>query len=265
MSERLAPEERELRTLLERAVPQLPAPAQRLESVRERVRRRRRRRAAGLSVATLLAVAAAGLLVPSLGDPDGPSRATGISLAPPASDGSPSGGTASGLGPTSGTPTPLPDPSTHFALLDGLRLRVPADWSVLQAPGSPTVYVSTQRLGLPPDKCANPLDGFCTPLVRTLDADSVLVQLRLTKGLLTTGSPGNKESTDKLVEEGDTGVAPEGLLSACAAVGGTQQLGAPIIDGSGAGVLVVATACLSHPSPEREAQVRQLLTSASFD
>src|SRR4051812_30311075 len=53
-----AADEQELRALLERAVPQLPAPAQRLERVRERLRRRRRRRTAAVTGGAVLALAA---------------------------------------------------------------------------------------------------------------------------------------------------------------------------------------------------------------
>jgi hypothetical protein len=260
-----AREEQELRVLLERAVPQLPAPAQRLESVRERVRRRRRRRAAGLSATAVLAVAAAGLLLPGATDPGGspPPDATGT-LAPTVA------GTASGTAsdPAAGSAPPTAVPTTtgeatfaptamprRFPTLSGLRVAVPAKWSVLVAHDSPRAYVSSQDLALPQAGCATQRDDFCTPLVRMLDTDGVLVQFTLSL---------DQGMADKARGPGRTGVTGESVVDACRAVGGTEQLGALLADGSGSPAVVVATACLADPTPEQETRARELIAGADF-
>jgi hypothetical protein len=247
-----APEERELRVLLEHAVPTLPAPAQRLESVRERVRRRRRRRAAGLSATVVLAIAAAGLLLPGPGDRDGGGAPLATTtLAPPASGSAP---TASAT--TDGPTAPPGYTAGHFDNLAGLGLVVPDAWTVLSAPDEPRAYVSSQSLGLPKGGCAHQLDDFCTPLDHTLKPDGVLVQFTLAydKGLAM--------KTPLRGEDGS--VRTEGVLSACRAVGGTAELGRTVIDASGSSVVVAATACLAHPRPAQEARVRALLAGADF-
>ncbi|MEE4546675.1 hypothetical protein V2S66_32510 [Streptomyces sp. V4-01] len=250
-----APEsaERELRALLERAVPQLPAPAQRLESVRERVRRRRRRRAAGTSLTAVLAIAAAGLLLPGLGDRDGGGRLDATSLAPPASGSAP---TASGGAPAEGATAPPGSTTVPFPDVAGLQVVMPQEWNALTASDDARGYVSTQTLGLPEGGCAHQLDDFCTPLDRTLAKDGVLVQFTLSF---------NKATADKLRVRGSgMAVAAEPVVDACHAVGGTEQLGTTIVDGSGSGVVVVATACLSHPRGRQEARVRTLLSTTFF-
>jgi hypothetical protein len=245
------PEERELRALLERAVPQLPAPAQRLESVRARVRRRRRRRAAGLSGAAALAVAVAGLLVPgavgqgpaSPAPPGGPTA-----FAPPAS-----GGTH----PASSGPPATVDASVrtrHFTKLGGLELRLPRAWPVLAPGGSTSVWVSSQALALPKGGCAGALDGFCTPLERVLEPGGVLIQF----GLVLDQSRADKARAVRV------GAGDESLVTACRSVGGTVQVGTELTDRSGSAVLVVATACLSHPGPAQRARVHDILTTADF-
>ncbi len=268
-----AREEQELRVLLERAVPQLPAPAQRLESVRERVRRRRRRRAAGLSATAVLAVAAAGLLLPGATDPGGspPPDATGT-LAPtvPGTLGPTSPGAASGTAsdPAAGSAPPTAVPTTPwdatsaptampraFPTLSGLRVAVPATWSVLVAQDSTRAYVSSQDLALPKGGCAGQRDDFCTPLVRMLDTDGVLVQFTLSL---------NQSMADKARGAGRSGVSGESVLGACRAVGGTEQLGAMLADGSGSPAVVVATACLADPTPEQETRARELIAGADF-
>jgi hypothetical protein len=255
-----APEsaEYELRVLLERAVPQLPAPAQRLESVRERVRRRRRRRAAGMSVTAVLAIAAAGLLLPGLADRDGgppPLATTG--LAPPASGSAPAAsGGAPTASPTGSATAPPGYAVMPFSDVAGLQLVMPREWNALTASDTPRGYVSTQALGLPKGGCAHQLDDFCTPLDRTLAKDGVLVQFTLAY---------NKATADKLrVRSADMSVEPEPVVAACRAVGGTEQLGTTLVDASGSDVVVVATACLSHPRGQQEARVRALLSTASF-
>jgi hypothetical protein len=248
--ERIAAEEQELRVLLERAVPQPSVPAQRLESVRARVRRGRRRRAAGLSAAVVAAVAAAGLLVPGLGGPSAGPRPGATVLEPPASGSVAPTGTAAR---PSATEAQAAWPA-HFGQLSGLLLRLPAGWSVLDAPDKVTSYASSQALGLPPDGCAHPLDDFCTPLARTLTPGGALMQLRLWS---------NPEMAGKL-RSFPPQVGPTALVAACRAVGGTEELGTSLVDHSGDAIVVRATVCLAHPTAVQRARIRQVLTQATF-
>ncbi|MDX3238480.1 hypothetical protein PV392_22880 [Streptomyces sp. ME03-5709C] len=143
--------ERELRVLLERAVPQASAPHDRMAQIRRRVRRRRRRRAAAGAMAVLggvTAVVAAALLRPV--DPATPGDvlpAASPSRAVPA---------PGFLAPTP-TPTPTRTPGTDssYALvridaLSGLRLKLSGTgWTSLatRAPdGLVTGFVGAQPL-----------------------------------------------------------------------------------------------------------------------
>ncbi|MFC4034260.1 hypothetical protein ACFO3J_22685 [Streptomyces polygonati] len=265
------PGEDELRVLLERAVPHLPSPAQRLERVRERVRRRTRRRAAGLSVAAVLVVAAAGLLLPGVrtgGDTSAAPTvaATGArvtTLAPPASDSVPAGPSASGTAPgrlatdppTPTTPISYPYRRTGFPGLTGLSLRLPAGWSSLQPAGADTDFVSSQPLGLPENGCAHALDDFCTPLAYRLHPGSgVLMMLQVRhNGLM----------ADKFRQMARQ-LSAEPPVEACRTVGGTTQWGSLIVDGAGSDVVIEATVCLAGPTPSLTARVRDMLLTAEF-
>jgi hypothetical protein len=242
-------EETELRVLLERGVPQLPAPAQRLERVRDRVRRRARRRTAGLSVAAVMAVAAAGLLLPGgrtgdrSADPDPPAVSTFV----PAGSGTPS--------PSEGPTSEAGYRVTDFPALAGLRLSLPSSWYTLKPAGSDSDYAASQPLALPQDACVHPLDGFCTPLVRSLGHGGVLMMLQLDK---------NQGLADKMRLFGRQ-VGVDAVVSSCRHVGGTDQLSVTMVDGSGSPVVVTATACLARPTGPQQAQVRDVLMNAEFN
>jgi hypothetical protein len=265
--------------LLERFVPHLPAPAQRLENVRARLRRRRGRRAAGMATCAVLAVTAAGLLVPGLrtaaGSPDAAGRGAGpasAASAPASATASapPGAGPGSGSAPGSGAATspqttgqPTGQPTgpalpgytlVPFGTGDALRLRVPPGWSTMAPPGSSTVYVSSQDLALPPDNCARPLDGFCTPLARMLAADGVLLAVELRFGPEVTGKYRATRPT----------VVTEPLLDACRAVGGTKELATVVPEPPGSDAVLTATACLSRPSAPQEERARVLMSTADF-
>jgi hypothetical protein len=242
-------EERELSALLERVVPQLPAPAQRWERVRDRVRRRRRRRAAALSATAAVAVAAAGLLLPDLGGTSGtpvsPARAN-ASRAPTSSD------------PPAGPPTATPTatlPSAYrvytFPDLAGLRVGMPPHWGSVET-GPDTQYVSSQGLGLPEGGCGHPLDDFCTPLVEQLHRGGALVRLRVEhNSLMAAKFPAPKVSSSP-------------PLAACRSVGGTEQMSALFARGPGSDLVVEEMACLSRPTDAQRAQVRDVMTTAGF-
>jgi hypothetical protein len=264
VAERLS--EDELRVLLERAVPQLPAPPQRLERVRERALRRRRRRTVGVAATAVVAVALAGLVLPGLGDRSGDRVPDAVrTLAPSAAGGAPS---ATDLTPTGSDPTPTvdggasrPPPTSapalgpfHFTELAGLQLDLPVGWYTLAPPKAGATYVSSQPLGLPKDGCLHPLDGFCTPLVRTLAPDGVLMMLSLSH---------NQAVADKIRTGGRT-VSTTGMVTSCRSVGGTVQLGGLIADMSGSDVLIQVTVCLAGPTAARQAQVQDALTAADF-
>jgi hypothetical protein len=252
-------EERELSALLERAVPQLPSPVQRLERVRERMRRRRRRRAAAAASATaVVVVAGAGLLLPGLGgDPGASGRRTDA-----ATTWSPGASSGTAGPPVADGPTPAVTGSTappgyrlySFPELAGLRLKFPLSWFTLTAPVPGNEYVSTQPLGLPKGGCVHPLDDFCTPLVRKLNRGGMLVQLEISH---------NQAMADKLRLTG-WAVSPTKTVTACRTVGGTEQLTVEFPDRSGSDVLIEATACLSQNTVAQQARLRDVLTTADF-
>ncbi|SDM93810.1 hypothetical protein [Actinacidiphila guanduensis] len=247
-----AGEEDELRVLLARVVPQLAPPPQRMARVRERLRRRRRRRAAG-AVAVVAAAVTAAVLLPGAGD--GPGSLGPTPPTSPQAAGTPTAVAGPATGPSASTQPPSYAADARvFGELTGLRLELPKGWHTLTAPKQSTAFVSSQALGLPGDGCFHPLDDFCTPLVRQLTPGGTLIQFALEH---------NQGMADKARLRGDLpGARP--LLTACRTVGGTSQLAAEIADGSGSDVLVVATACLSHPTPEQDALARQILSSADF-
>ncbi|MEU4096771.1 hypothetical protein [Streptomyces sp. NPDC026673] len=120
--------ERELGVLLERAVPQMPAPADRMSQIRRRVQRRRKRRLAAATAGTAAVVGAAlltlgGVFVPGAGDPH---REASV---PPAAAPTVPSPEASGSGGPS--PTRAADGATTVHLKDmyGLTLRLPRGWT----------------------------------------------------------------------------------------------------------------------------------------
>jgi hypothetical protein len=253
--------EDELRVLLERAVPQLPAPAQRLERVKERARRRRRRRVAGVSATAVVAVAAAGLVLPGLGSTSGaPAPPAVTSLAPPASGSAPTDGVPREPTPTASDATTAPPSGEqaatgyHFAELAGLDLMLPPHWSTIAAPKTGAVFASSQQLGLPPDGCVKPLDGFCTPLVRRLDRGGVLMMMTVEHNTLLA----------QKYRVGVRPVTPSTVVGACRTVGGTAQTSAVIPDAAGSDVIVQVSVCLARPSDGQQSRIDDALANADF-
>jgi hypothetical protein len=244
-------EEAALRALLERAVPTPPAPAQRLEGVRARIRRRRRRRAAAVAGTAVLALAAGLAVVPGLVR----TRGSAPEARRPAHS-APAGGMAAPTPPASGTPA-TPASGYRPAGLGGLALRPPHKWHVLQDPDTASVFLSNpaQPLALPEGGCAHALDGFCTPLVRALGKGGALVMFKRQPG---------KAALDGKLDGYATTVTAEDPYSSCRAVGGTYQLSRTVVGPDGSALLVWATACLSHPSASQAAVVRELLATAAF-
>lgn len=250
--------EDELRVLLERAVPQPAAPPQRLERVRERVRRRRRRRTAVVTGSAALAVAAALLAVPGLVRPQGGAApvvvATGGRAERPAT---PPASSVPEEPPSTEPPTPAAGYGDYRPPgMDGLRLRLPPGWRALSdpAPGTGELFVSSQALALPASGCRHALDGFCTPLARTLGSGGALLMFQLDH---------NQGMADKLRLFG-TPIGEEAPYKACRTVGGTRQLGASIVDQAGSSTVVTVTACLAQPSAAQLAQAEAVVTTAAF-
>ncbi|NJP43131.1 hypothetical protein [Actinacidiphila epipremni] len=238
-------EEAALRALLERGVPQLGAPAQRLERVRERVRRRRRR-AAAVAGGAVLAVAAGLLAVPGLVRTGG-----GVSAAPPAGV---RGSTPPATAPTGTTMPPATGEGGYRpAGMGGLLMRMPAGWHTLPDPATSSVFTSTQDLALPEGGCAHARDGFCTPLVRALAKGGALVMFREQKY----GQAGKMHDLALPVEE-------QAPYQACRTVGGTRQLTRTLPDESGSDLVVWIVACMAEPTDEQFAAARQILSTAAF-
>jgi hypothetical protein len=243
--------EDEVRALLERVVPHLPAPAQRLDRVRMLVRRRRRRTAA-VTVGAVLAVAAVvavpGAAVPHGGGTEPAVVATG---GPSVAATTPAGHRPATDGPRA---TPASDGGYRPAGMDGLRLRPPPGWKILPDPATGSVFLSSQALVLPEGGCAHALDGFCTPLARVLAGNGALVMFRLSH---------SKVQASKF-ESFEVPLADEEPYSSCRAVNGTRQAGRTMAGSAASGTVVWATACLAHPSAPQLARVRDLLASADF-
>ncbi|MFD5895184.1 hypothetical protein [Streptomyces sp. NPDC060366] len=163
-------QEEELRVLLERAVPRLPAPEERLRRVRERAgRSRRRRRVARTAVVAVTGLVVAGTFLPGFlrGDP------------------------GEGAPPASPAPTVTADGATgvravRFPDLRDLTLRLPTGWQALAVPGDPAHatdprgFVADHRVPTIASTCGDGQRSGCDPF-RALRPGGVLVSLDLRK------------------------------------------------------------------------------------
>ncbi|MFE0631453.1 hypothetical protein ACFW3D_31405 [Streptomyces sp. NPDC058864] len=119
-------DEWELSVLLERVVPQNPAPHDRMAQIRRRVRRRRRRRVAAGALAALGGVTAAAVAAAALLQPAGPVTPRGQDVLPAAP---PTRGA-----PAPGSPSPVPSPTepayvlVSVDALSGLVLKLPGPY-----------------------------------------------------------------------------------------------------------------------------------------
>ncbi len=256
VTERDGPEQ-ELRILLERAVPQPPAPPQRLERVRERVGRRRRRRTAAVTGSAVLAAAAGLMAVPGLVRPQAGGAAPVVATGGQADKRpTPSAGVTGQPTPAPGTAGPQASDGVYRPTgMDGLRLSLPSGWQTLPDPATRSVFVSSQALALPENGCAHALDDFCTPLARRLGRGGTLVMFRL---------DGSQDQADKLQHfGGEAGEVGEELpYTACRTVGGTRQLGTSVVGEAGSSTVVRVTACLAQPSSAQLALAEDLLSTA---
>ncbi|WP_051707300.1 MULTISPECIES: hypothetical protein [unclassified Streptomyces] len=172
-------EDAELRVLVQRVVPHLEAPADRMWQVRRRVRRRRRLRAAAAG-----ALAAAGLgLWLGTGSPGArPDTAPPAATAPAEADGH----------------------LQRFATVAGLTLEVPAGWQALAVPrgeDGAVVYAAAQHLGTDRvaggcgEETTGAADTFaCAPL-SALERGGVLVAFEALDGTTPTAPPASRHAS----------------------------------------------------------------------
>jgi hypothetical protein len=236
--------EHELRLLLERGVPRLGAPAQRMREVRRRVLRRGRRRAAVVGAVAGVVVVAGGLAV--------------LRPGPVPSSAGPPGGAASSTAPGPyRTPKPGPTRPGSEARLGGLTIALPHGWHLTgpHTPSSLVGYAATQPLAAKspcPDAAA---DGFaCAPL-RGLAKGGALIFFRATKQPSGTGAAG------RFTIEG-----PHPPNQDCRALGGDQEVigwGTPP-HGSRDRIAVNAYACLNHAGFGTSEQVVTMLDGALY-
>ncbi|MBM9505834.1 hypothetical protein [Actinacidiphila acididurans] len=240
-------EEDDLRALLERGVPQLPAPAQRLERIRERVRRRRRRRAAGVSALLVTAIAGAGVLLPGGGRDGGAGTEPGAP--PPAA-----AGTAA---PTTDPRTFTPPPTTDKRLVrfgnPALTLRLPPGWQGSEAYGN--VFAASQALW-PQAACAQPTQQMCLPLRHQLAPGGgyLVVSVVKSPGLAAKAVPGKNISPALTVPKD------------CRVEGGTEQWYVMLADPHrpATGKVLTGVYCLARPTAAERRAVQDALLSVSF-
>ncbi|GGO87984.1 hypothetical protein [Wenjunlia tyrosinilytica] len=236
--------------VLSRLPRDLAAPPDRMDRVRDRVRRAGRRRAVGAAATVVPLVALASLALPGIGsDHRGPGPA------------------ASPTAPDPRTVRPRPSyTSLVEKQLHGLRLRMVENWrsvvvrSVGNAPREtpPVVaYVSNGPLDPGSGPCAGALDGIsdgtCLP-VAALGEDTVLISWHIETSPV---------SAEELKGEGT--VVTEPPSPQCSAIGGTSALTLlrPVGRPAPRGVLH-ATACMNIPGDTVRAQTAGILRSARF-
>ncbi|MEV0534802.1 hypothetical protein [Kitasatospora sp. NPDC050463] len=256
--------EDELRVLLQRAAPDLPAPADRMDRVRERAgRTRRRRRVAGLGagltgglVAAVMAAAPATAPAPS-NTVLHPATGGPTSVAPVAEAPSPSPSPAAASSPSvSPSSVPSSRDGTQAVLypeLGRVILDVPRGWSTLimptgRAPKS-TGYTANKPLSAAP--YCPPWQSDCAPL-EALDTDTVLVAVTVLD------DPGHVQKlAGKAPAAEDTALDKD-----CGLRGGTRQLtGHRTVTVGGTAAVVQLTACLNRPSARTVELVQRVVDS----
>ncbi|MFI8180584.1 hypothetical protein ACIF70_08695 [Actinacidiphila glaucinigra] len=211
-------EEWELGVLLERVVPQTPAPHDRMAQIGRRVRRRRRRRMAAGAAAALGGLTAAVVVAAALLQPTDPARPRGQHVVPAASP--------DRAMPAPGSPLPSPTRSTDSAYglvsldaLSGLRLKLPGSgWTslVAKAPDGRVVgFVGAQPLH-ERDECTKQemvAYSVCPP-VGKVAVGGALISFRQVKKLAGGGSLPGRFVVKGVADAGD----------GCRAIGGRREL-----------------------------------------
>ncbi|MFE2744353.1 hypothetical protein ACFXKX_08300 [Streptomyces scopuliridis] len=270
-----AEDERELRILLERAVPRLPAPEGRLHGVRERVtRNRRRRRTAGAAAAAVTGLALAGTLLPAVlraGPESTPPASsapsvtappdTGPSATPPPTT-APSDIESPGTASTDPTPSDTRDARdqrTRFAQVAGLTLRLPDTWQALDVPEDARYkqpargFVSTQRLDPYDQPCPGNDRSLCLP-VEALRPGGALVTLVADSGA----------DLSAKAQEPPALHASDSLSPACRKIAGTQEFTGLIGGVPAPYSAVTVTVCVAGDSPGTVEDVHAMITGADF-
>ncbi|MFE6738266.1 hypothetical protein [Streptomyces tubercidicus] len=222
----------EWRTLLERAVPDLPAPDDRLQQVRWRIRRRRRRRTATFLGG--LAVASVATMVSLLRLPATPDL------------------------PAAPHPTASHDTGTaHYRELSGLTVRLPQGWSASRAKdrstGEALGFAATQPMtGELTCSKERPKDSPCAPPA-ALGRGEALIVFR-------TGA-----TADATAKEGPRLRMSKTLGRLCRTLGATQQgdVSHPLSQSGGRQpVTVHATVCLRDTPAEVRTAAEEITSSA---
>ncbi|MFI1852047.1 hypothetical protein [Streptomyces sp. NPDC020480] len=228
-----------LRALLERAVPRLPAPAQRMGRVRQLVVRRRRRRMAGAVGAAGVAggvVAGVTLAVLGQGPVAGPGDSGAMHQVPAAS------------------PTAVGS-AFRYPGLDGLTVRLPDGWSGLVVRGAgdlgPVGLAGNRPEAVGEDRCTD-LRRYCLVPGGLRRGEGVMV-LR----------PGRTESPEKIGQGARLADTPPG--DSCRRAGGTRELvGRRAAGESRPHELIAVSVCLNRPSADTLEQVRSIFGSAAL-
>ncbi|MEU7239744.1 hypothetical protein [Streptomyces sparsogenes] len=255
--------EGEVRALLERGVPRLAAPSQRMRRVRQLVVRRRRRRVVGVVGAAGVAggVAAAVTLavlghVPGRGP--GGSGATATYQVPAVSP-TATGPVATGPAATSpaATGTAATGPAFRYPGLDGLTVRLPSGWSGRDlgsggGSGADAVGLAGSRpAAVEKDRCTD-IRRYCLAPDELGRGEGLLV-LRL-------GRTNPLGSTGQRVRLMDTRPG-----DSCRLAGGTRELvGWRAAGDSRPHELITASVCLNRPSAVTLEQARSVLRSAAW-
>lgn len=237
-------EENELRILLERAVPRLPAPDQRLRQVRDRIRRRRRRRVGGALTVAVVALATA--VATGLPLHTGTRQPSGTVQIPAAQ--SPTVDVSAAAGP----------PRTDFPVLDGMSLVLPSGWHSLSTfdftTKEPLVYLSSTPLTVVNKPCGSIGSEFCSAVAELKPGGRALVAVHLLK------IPGYSK---KVTRAGR--LQTSGLDEICRDIGGTDQLLTLLPVGpTSPDIELMITACLSGPTTSSLALVQGAVDSVRF-
>ncbi|MEU3185034.1 hypothetical protein ABZ707_12655 [Streptomyces sp. NPDC006923] len=246
-----AEDEQELRILLERAVPRLPAPEGRLRQVRERAgRTRRRRRGAGAAALAVTGLVVAGTLLPDATRDD-------AGQVPPAASPPAAVPTVAATEPPA---TDAPAALVRFPDVAGLVLRLPEHWRALNAPGQPLYrtpargFVSSQALTAYGPACLAKYGGDCLPVGTLAAGGALLTLVPVLKPGLAADEP---ELPLKLY-------ASDALSPACRRIGGSTEYSG-LFGGAPAPTTAVAlTLCAASGASETVEEVRAMINAARF-
>ncbi|MFE4830954.1 hypothetical protein [Streptomyces sp. NPDC056672] len=248
--ERWEPEERELRVLLERAVPRLPAPEGRLRQVRERaVRTGRRRRTAGAAAAAVTGLVLAGALLPD-------ALSGGSEAVWPAAP-----------VPSVTTRDNAPDSRVGFSEVAGLILRLPEHWQALQTPADlgheaqARGFASSQRLTAYEQPCpAQGLDLGTDPGGR----DCLPVRALQRGGALLILVPRTDSYLARKIQQPPVLYRSDDPSPSCRKIHGTTEYSG-LLGGTGAPYTAVSVSlCVAGDAPATVADVRAMITGAEF-